>query len=91
MHALKFSNSFLKWLVDYFHNRHQIVQVDDEISELIQTRFGVPQGSILGPVLFNLYVTDLQGQIEHPCFQYTDDTTIIVQGRPRTVAPLRML
>ena len=88
MHALKFSNSFLKWLVNFLHNRHQFVQVDDEMSELIHTRFGVPQGSILDPVLFNLYVTDLQGQIEQPCFQYADDTTIIVQGRPKSCCSL---
>ena len=88
MHALKFSNSFLKWLVNYLHNRQKFVQVDDKMSELIQTRFGVPLGSILGPVLFNLYVTDLQGQIEQPCFQYADDTTIIVQGRPKNCCSL---
>ena len=88
MHALKFSNSFLKWLVNYLHNRYQFVQVDDEMSELIQTRLGVPQGSILGPVLFNLYVTDLQGQIEQPCFQYADVTTIIVQRRPKNCCSL---
>ena len=81
MHALKFSNSFLKWLLNYLDNRHQFVQVDDKMSELMLTKFGVPQGSILGPVLFNLYVTDLQGEMEQPCFQYADDTTIVVQGR----------
>lgn len=83
MHALKFSNSFLKWLLNYLDNRHQFVQVDDKMSELMLTRFGVPQGSILGPVLFNLYVTDLQGEMEQPCFQYADDTTIVAQGRPK--------
>ena len=47
------------------------------------TRFGVPRGSILGPVLFNLYVTDLQGEMVQPCFHYADDTTIVAQGKPK--------
>ena len=44
----------------------------------MNVRFGVPQGSILGPMLFNLYVSDLQDHLPSSIgsFQYADDTTI---------------
>ena len=98
MHALKFSNSFLKWLLNYLDNRQKFIQVDGKMSELVLTRFGVPRGSILGLVLFNFYVTDLQGEMELPCFQYADDTATIVpipiqllhKADQRTVAHLKM-
>ena len=86
MNVLRFSNCFLKWLLSYLGNRYPFVQVDDRASELKLTSFGVPQGSILGPVLFNLYVIDLQDKIQLPCFQYADDTTIIVHGRPNNLS-----
>ena len=44
----------------------------------MNVRFGVPQGSVLGPILFNLYVSDLQDHLPSSIgsFQYAEDTTI---------------
>ena len=41
----------------------------------------MPQGSILGPVLFNLYVADLQKKLDCPCYQYADDTTFFLHAK----------
>ena len=76
--TLGFLNSFLRWLNGYLSDRSYFVQIDDRTSESVDVRFGVPQGSILGPMLFNLYVSDLQDHLRSSIgsFQYADDTTI---------------
>ncbi len=75
MHAMGFSKKFLFWVFDYLCNRRQFVQIDVKSSEMGKVEFGVPQGSILGPIFFNLYVADLHETIQCPCHQYADDTT----------------
>ena len=72
MYTLGFSKDFLKWVLSYLSNRTQFVQIDDRASTSEIIDFGIPQGSILGLMIFNLYVTDLQDNIncEGTCFQY---------------------
>ncbi|XP_057299344.1 uncharacterized protein LOC130629967 [Hydractinia symbiolongicarpus] len=66
----------LKILSSYLKDRKQYVQIEDKISSLKSMFYGVPQGSILGPVLFNLYVIELSNQINSASIQYADDTTL---------------
>ena len=76
--TLGFSKPFLCWLNSYLSDRSHFVQIDDRTSESVNVGFGVPQGSILGPMLVNLYVSDLQDHLPSSIgsFQYADDTTI---------------
>ena len=66
-------------------NRHHYVQIDDQTSSKSPIHFGVPQGSILGPILFNIYVAELLSCIDSDSIQYADDTTIYRTCRPNDI------
>lgn len=72
----------LKWVRDYLKNRSQFVSINpfDGNSPLINNEIGVPQGSILGPVLFILFVNDFF-ELNHNLFLYADDASAIVQTK----------
>uniref|UniRef100_A0A2A4JXL1 Reverse transcriptase domain-containing protein n=1 Tax=Heliothis virescens TaxID=7102 RepID=A0A2A4JXL1_HELVI len=67
---------------DYLRNRTQRVKINTYLSDAEYVPFGVPQGSILGPSLFQIYINDLCNLKLPQCriFTYADDTAIIVQG-----------
>ena len=67
----------LRWFEDYLRERKQKVCIGDEFSAWSEIKKGVPQGSILGPLLFTLYVNDLPQMVKRgEVRQYTDDTTL---------------
>ena len=58
------------------------MQIDDRKSDMATVEFGVPEGSILGLVIFNLYVADLKSELHCDCHQYADDTTFYIHSKP---------
>ena len=71
------SNSALRWFDSYLRNRYQYVDFNSCISNKLQIRTGVPQGSILGPLLFILYMNDLNtASDKFDPVLYADDTTL---------------
>ena len=66
----------IKIICSYLIERYQYVQIEDKKSSLLPMFFGVPQGSILGPVLFNLYVAELADRTYSKTIHYANDTTL---------------
>ena len=87
LHQFGFSKHALKWFASYLSKRKQFVQIDDRESSELEVTFGVPQGLILGPVLFNLYVNDLAKNLPTPvkAHQYADDTTLYAHCKPSSI------
>ena len=81
LHELNISKQALKLIYSYVSERKQFVHVDDKSSFVKLNNFGVPQGSILGPVLFNLWVDELVENVTCDSLQYADDSTLYKHSR----------
>ena len=67
----------LEFFQSYLTNRQQCVTVGTKTSPLSTLKFGVPQGSVSGPILFSLYINDLSLYIETMCELFADDTSLL--------------
>ena len=80
------SGMALKWITSYLTDRYQQIKIENALSPSVSIPFGVPQGSVLGPLLFTLYTTPLSSIInEHtvPHHLYADDSQLYVSFSTR--------
>lgn len=73
-----FPTSFISWLSSYLQDRTCAVKIAGMSSRTINVERGVPQGSVLGPLIFNVFVSDINTNIEDMRVQYADDTHIVM-------------
>lgn len=69
------------WFKSYLCNRQQIVSVNGTNSEFLSITCGVPQGSVLGPLLFLCYINDMPISVKCMLLLYADDSALLVVGK----------
>ena len=67
----------LKWFISYLENRFQRVVIDGQSSNELPVQTGVPQGSILGPLVFLIYMDDIIDKILCDIRLFADDTCLL--------------
>ena len=63
-----------EWVENWLRNRQQRVTINGVYSEWAEVSSGVPQGSILGPVLFTIYINDIDTDVKNSILKFADDT-----------------
>ena len=85
LHKLPFygiTGTELAWITDYLFNRNQVVNYEGLLSKPQKIAHGVPQGSILGPLLFIVLVNDMQCQlVKSSMLMYADDTVLFFSSK----------
>ena len=75
-----------KWFKSYLSGRHQFTYVNEVCSTITDITCGVPQGSVLGPLLFLLYINDINNVVPSGIVKlFADDTNVFIHGRDSTV------
>ena len=73
-----FRGQCYEYLRSYFHNRKQYVKLNEYESDMMTVQSGVPQGSILGPLCFSLFINDLPLAVDALSVMFADDAAFVV-------------
>ena len=82
--AIGFDKTATSWMQSYLEGRKQVVEVNGTLSPPLPVSCGVPQGSILGPLLFLIYVNDMSSACDCELFLFADDSALLVSGRDKS-------
>jgi hypothetical protein len=74
---LNLDGKIAKWIQDYIHDRVQRVMIRGVQSEWLEVYSGVPQDSVIGPILFLIYINDIHDEIESKLNIFVDDTKMM--------------
>ena len=80
----------LTWFKSYLSDRIQAVNINSTLSDFKNVNIGIPQGSILGPLLFIIYVNSLPECVDCKCVMYADDTTLLFESSNSASLQLHM-
>ncbi len=81
LRTIGFKDDCIKWFRSYLCNRKQFTDVNGQHSEFENVTCGVPQGSILGPLLFLVYVNDMSASVQCELYLYADDSALLTTGK----------
>ena len=79
--AIRLSKGTLQWFRSYLSERIFLVNIESQLSDFGKIYCGVPQGSILGPLLFLIYVNDMPQALKSTLLSYADASCILYQHK----------
>lgn len=79
------TNKVYSWVADFLSGRCQRVRVGKAFSPLNDVLSGIPQGSIIGPTLFTIFINDISDEIQSYCHIFADDTKVFNKARNSSI------